>query len=256
MTYRSLPLLIAYTAFLLPLSAGYAFALDAKKLKQNSSLSQLEFDKNHPPAKPIEVNAEQVKAIIPDGGNIATPETRARLATPVSVSLSPAKQETKKSSLRPAARPISVTEVQFDDETKRSGYGSITPRIKGPEADAKNAVAVTSAKSWPHPKQGGCAAVFSPQDRLAKGRALRDVLGRFTGNDDYFESLNSRFCTQHCAASTQVSMLIGVGTVTSVETKFAILEDGAECRYKIVKPEAGVWMLIRTEKAVCACVPK
>ena len=158
----------------------------------------------------------------------------------------PADTKTARSMLNPsagktAAESLPAAENHF-----------ITPRLKGPSADRDGGSTITSKTRWTFKRKGGgsCAMPGSPDGTAKKAAALKEVLSRFTGNDDFYDSQ----CTQSCP-NKQHSALTSLSVSTAKSTEFDIEQKGIECFYQFRRRPETNWLTLQRIQATCACLP-
>lgn len=126
----------------------------------------------------------------------------------------------------------------------------LTPRIKGPATDSKNDLYITSVIGWPFTKGAFCQIPDTKENFCNKTKALKEVLNRFSGSDDFFETV----CAEHFCPNGESPTLTKLEfpkAATSLD--ITIIEN--ECKYSLQKGAIRNWMLVRAQTATCSCLP-
>ncbi len=212
------------------------------------SLSQLDFD--IPTSKPAidakadpdsldgeeeEVNSAKVidKSILPGGISDSEPEV------PV------VPREEKKAAdsdkvVKPARQIEPGTELTF-----------LAPRLKGPETDKNNSSVITSTLSWKKNKKGACQAPEGNAELCQKANSLKEVLRRFSGSDEFYDSQ----CQIACNNQDESSRLVALDLKGAAKDAFTFNRDKGLCRYQIAKKKEDKWVVLNSAKTVCSCLP-
>ena len=90
----------------------------------------------------------------------------------------------------------------------------------------------------------------SAEGLAKKAAALKEVLSRFTGNDDFYDSQ----CSQSCP-NKQHSALASLSVSTAKSTEFDIEQKGIECFYQFRRRPETNWLTLQRIQATCACLP-
>ncbi len=179
--------------------------------------------------------------------------------------LMPVKAVSKKENLRrvtstPKSDPVkdssSVRLLFRDMEESSKGYALLAPSLKGPLADSENVSLISSARRWTHTGNTSCVEPKSHVSLRGKAAALKEVLFRFSGNDDFYLALNQGVCAKRCEAPTHESLVTGFSVADAKGGDFKIQEEGLSCSYQLSKPETNPWLLLEGDKVVCSCIKK
>lgn len=123
----------------------------------------------------------------------------------------------------------------------------IIPNLKGPLADKNDPISITTEGGWASSKDGGCTAAGGRrlQDKV---KALREILARFTGSEEYYESR----CEESCP-NGKPAILTGLSVVDGRGGTFEIFSDAGTCRYRLRRPEEGRWLMLEGRSRICSC---
>lgn len=179
-----------------------------------------------------------------------TPEPTPIYTESVPVRLEPADSATARSMLNPAPEKT-VDPVEAAEIAGIVDNYLITPRLRGPRVDRGSENTITSKARWTFKRSGGgsCAQPGSPALMARKIEALKEVLNRFTGNDDFYDSQ----CSQKCADPKQTSVLAGLEISRSKITDFDIDQKGIDCVYRIQRKAGTAWQTLQRSTSTCLC---
>lgn len=237
--------------------------VDSKKDYQRGSLSQLQFDisgSKHDRSeeslrKGVELLEDLLEADVEPVEVKKKPVARAKSSTKSNVH-SPKKvkkaKKAKKALGSSAAKQHSVMLLPSEGASPQ-GYTFLIPRLKGPSTDKGANTLITSRHSWKRQKNRACHELSRSKGLADKSIALKEVLNRFSGSDDFYSSLNKAVCTQSCV-SGQHPKIVGLAVVETHGGDFSIVREGASCRYRIAKPKEHGWKMLQGRRAVCACL--
>lgn len=193
--------------------------------QSSKPFSQLEFDRK---ASPIS-KEKKLEAILGDEDN---EQPKANLL-----------DEKEKAKL--------LTQYSGQEYTLEEPESFLTPRIKGPATDTENNLYITSAIGWPFTKGAFCKIPDSKENFCKKTKALKEVLNRFSGNDDFFEVS----CERHSCPSGESPTLSELEFSKASSSSLEIAIVGNECKYSLQKGPIKNWMLVRAQTATCSCLP-
>ena len=131
----------------------------------------------------------------------------------------------------------------------------IVPKLRvGPLADKSNDSAITSKTIW---QRGGSKSCRSPQkvaDVCLQAAALKEVLSRYTGSEDFYQL----HCSEQCESSDEEMRAVSFKISKEDESKynFNILDEVRECKYQWSKPRSSRWGLQYLSSVTCTCLPK
>lgn len=137
----------------------------------------------------------------------------------------------------------------------RGEYGFLVPRLKGPWTDEKDSTRITSRRSWRPKKSSPC---HDPKTDLAlyhKAESVKEILFRYSGSDDFYDSLSSMACKDACRDSERIARITGFAVADTRGGSFKIHQLGRQCRYQLSKPKSGEWMMLEGVKVICTCLP-
>jgi len=140
------------------------------------------------------------------------------------------------------------------DDAEGAEYAFFSPRVKGPRTDVKNPDSITSRTAWSTPEGMKCSEIESAVRLGVKARAVREILRRYTGSNDYYDALNSKICSPYCEENKAKSILSGIEIVNLRGGAFRIEDDDGSCRYKLTRREDRHWSIYRAKKVVCHCL--
>ena len=157
------------------------------------------------------------------------------------------KKEVKKSSNEKFSYSGKAVNLKpFDD------LAFIPPGLKGVATDKKNSNAVTSSISWVLPKSKDCSIGVNETSFLKRGMALKEVLSRFTGNDDYFDASIDNICSEKCEGKEPLLTNLRIDELSSVVLSVGIIKNS--CRYLLEKPKKKDWKTIKLLSMTCSCI--
>lgn len=227
---------ILFTLFL-TIGAPAAFA----EGQRSKGMSQLDFDRPTPELVVKKPAADPIKEILSSptasSAKLGSPDSSARasLATPPAVPVAP-----------PAP-------TKFDWVKPSEGQSHmLIPRLKGPFADIKAKNTITTNMKWN--KQGAaCQDVTDAKSICGKSKALRELMSRFSGSDDFIDAQCTAF---KCANPAEHAVLIGFAVKNVAGGAFKMIEEGKACRYQISSESTPPkWQLLEGERGTCQCVP-
>ena len=128
----------------------------------------------------------------------------------------------------------------------------IPPGLKGVIADKKNSNVITSKTSWRLPKSKDCSIGVGETSFLKRGVALKEVLNRFTGNDDYFDASVENICSEKCEGKEPLVTNLRFDELSSVVLSVGIVRNS--CRYLLEKPKKKDWKTVRLLSMTCSCI--
>jgi len=226
---------------------------------RNRAMSQLDFDRQaEQAAKAAAPTKDQINVILSDD---ETPAKAPAVAKPApEVSKAPAAQtsETAKSTARaslaaPEVRKPNGEPANFDWRKPEEGSSHfLIPRLKGPFVDQNDKNAISTSESWKKGK-GGCADVHTEEALAKKSRSLKELMSKFTGNDDFFESQ----CPQNCLHTDEIAVLTAFAVKTVPDGEYKMAEANGNCSYQIRSTaQPAHWQMLEGERGVCSCLPK
>ena len=127
----------------------------------------------------------------------------------------------------------------------------LVPILRGVKTDSRNESAITSTGSWAAQSGTYCELMKGDTEECNSARSLRDVLRRFTGNDEFFKSQ----CPSTCRSPADVPVLKDLQLVDG-ETKLRKVLDGGSCSFQLTKPFQSAWKVGQVLRTECTCVPK
>ncbi len=216
-------------------------------------MSQLDFDKRpEAMAKPSNPTKDQITEIL-DAPSVQETAASA-VKKPAAAATEMKENATARASLAtpPALKPNGEP-VNFDWVKPQEGSAHfLIPRLKGPFVDPTDKKLISSTATWKRGK-AGCADVHSEEQVCGKAKALKDLMSKFTGSDDFFQSQ----CPQSCLHTTEVAVLSGFAVKKVPDGDYKMSETNGRCRYEIQShAEPAHWQMLEGERGVCSCVPK
>lgn len=217
-----------------------------------AQLSQLEFDG---PSRQVGQQALRKKQKLESAlktilDKEQSENARARLAEPKPVSLkkeeAPVKEATPKVEL---AKEEYRKEVLIGGE--RSEIHNLTPRLKGPFIDKGENSLITSKYRW-NKLAGSCGHPKERAEVLNKAGAIKEILFRFSGNNEAHDALVEQHCSTDCASS-QEAKLVGLAVESARGGEFRIAQDTTSCTYQLSKEGESEWKKLEVSKIVCGC---
>lgn len=130
----------------------------------------------------------------------------------------------------------------------------VTPRIRGPWVDKDDDSKITSDRSW-KAKATSCGEPGPDIEYVNKAIALKEVLNRLTGNNDFFLSQCSFL---QCPSSDLAPALVGLALASTRGGAFRFVPGAEErsCHYQLERPSGGHWLALTAGRATCVCLPK
>ena len=128
----------------------------------------------------------------------------------------------------------------------------LVPSAKGVEANPGQEHVITSAMSWRPMFSNSCQLMRGAPHACDQARALREVLRRFTGSDDFYDTQ----CEASCVRPSQMAVLKSIKftdeRVISLEAKMS----QTMCRYELARAPAGRWLTRQIKSHECVCVER
>lgn len=198
-------------------------------------LSQIDFDENYIATQPAEAEPQaapsKTKSKTTRKSNVTPPKSNA---------VSPKKGNPSRAMLSETPTERILTEKL------------ITPRLRGPFTDEGAPHRIRSTSKWKPQKRGICAQAADDTQMCSKAKALREVLYRFSGNNDFFESQ----CSQSCGDADAIAVPQGLNLEDTNGGSFKFITDAGSCQYQLERNKAGKWLVIKPSRVSCVCVPK
>ena len=150
------------------------------------------------------------------------------------------------------SNPSRASRARLDDpEALKAPQGLLIPMLKGVQTDVKNDSAITSSSSWAAQTGTYCELMKGDTEECNSARALRDVLRRFTGGDEFFNSQ----CQATCRSASDIAVLKDL-TFDAGPTKLRKVLSGNSSYIQITKPLSSPWKVGQVIRPDCTCVPK
>lgn len=240
---------IYYSLLLLVLTASPCFA---------QGLSQIDFDGRASARLALDGKAD-AKLIVPKPDQSQKPatakvitsvqdlkeqvESSAQAVSPETVSISAAAtRAAPRARLKPVSWPQGVVGNHF-----------ITPSLKGVLTDDQKGYQhwVTSKHAWKKQAKKSCGEPLNEAEALVKSEAVREVLFRFSGNEEFASSQ----CSGKCEREGYEHTLTGVSFNNLKGGTFKFVESKNECRYRLTKHSGKKWEVLQPTRVSCACLP-
>lgn len=126
----------------------------------------------------------------------------------------------------------------------------LIPRLKGLSSDSGQDWAITSEKRWFPEQKGGCQKPVRDEKLCQKSRALKEIVVRFSGNDDFYRDQ----CHKKCAEKDHVSLMTGFLLTNPQDLQLEVIEDGLQCRFRLKKNPDKSWLVGKTKEVACECL--
>ena len=215
--------------------------------------SQLDFDRPtaaiEAPRKPT---AEDLKVILDAAGTpaVAGVQPLAPVAKPPANS-SPKSDTTSRARLS-VPEPRSSSDSRFDWVKPEDGASHVlVPRLKGPMVDPEDTSTITTTAAWKR-EGSACQDVASSSGICGKALALRELLNRFSGSDDFYNGQ----CSQTCPNPGDRAVLVGFAVKKVEGSEFNMIEENKGCRYQITAAgDPPQFHMFQGERGTCQCVP-
>jgi hypothetical protein len=161
----------------------------------------------------------------------------------------------KNKEVKPIREALDISRHDVRSSDIVSGLTIVLPRFEGPFNDPNNDKAITSRTAWNQSSDGSCARFEDSLQVEDKSKAIKEILFRFTGTDDYYSSVKNDVCRSRCAGESETPVLSGVSFASSAGTSFRIEELGGRCVYRLESPSADDWDILEVKRVVCSCLP-
>ncbi len=154
-----------------------------------------------------------------------------------------AKRAAPRARLKPVSWPKDVVGNQF-----------ITPSLKGVISDDKQRFQswVTSKNSWKKKPGKSCGEPLNEAEMVSKSLAIREVLFRFSGNDEFA----SGQCQAECKTEGYSHQLAGVSFNNLKGGSFKFVDEKGECRYRLARHPKKKWQVLQPTRVSCVCLPQ
>ncbi|HQH27443.1 MAG TPA: hypothetical protein PLP17_08615 [Oligoflexia bacterium] len=165
-------------------------------------------------------------------------------------------QDTQKPAVggKTAGSAKSVAVVFAELSAPYSDYGLLAPQLPQPDTDSENPLLIAGNIKWLRQDGETCAEPKNAHSLQRKAQALAQVVLRFTGSEDFYQSLTDGICAGRCGTSLN-AVVTGFAVESSRGGSFTIKEDNGSCHYEVQKPNAGNWVTLQGTKVVCSCLP-
>jgi hypothetical protein len=209
-------------------------------------LSQLEFD--------IEMRRSRARGTQLNTANMDKDEAKAALELRALMEGKTPDQVITGDSEAGAARApgaVLITGVKTTNLVLEEEQRFIPPRLKGPFVDEMNASSITSKQSWA-PLGKSCLELSSTAELCGRAKALKEVLNRYSGSDDFYDFQ----CKNECSQKADIARLVDL---TLPEITPAVLRTVAidkQCHLRIQNLSDQRWLLLTAASGTCACLPK
>lgn len=227
------------------------------------SLSQLDFDGRFaapagPEPKPEAVLVEP--AAVQEAAPAAQPQEQSSAAPSVqdiekivqgSATAAPEQTATKK--LAETAAKRSAPRASLKPVSWPNGVvGFITPSLHGVRHDRSGKHRLTSENSWKSKKGKSCGQPANEAEALAKSNAIREVLFRYSGSEEFADEQ----CKATCDKPGYKHKLVGVSLKDLPgKGRFDFRNIAGECRYRLSRHPSEKWQVLQPSHVSCACLP-
>lgn len=153
------------------------------------------------------------------------------------------------SSSSQASEEVSSIKISKSSRSALPRSARLVHPSKSPLADPEDENYITTAIGWKKSENGGCAESTNPDVIRSKAAALRQLLYRFTGSDDY----HSTYCQDSCDNVVDKPLLSGLALNSNSGVAFNIIVIDDLCHYQLIKPSSGNWAPLLAAEAICTC---
>ena len=241
------PVFIGYLihAALICLILGYFApyqALSQSKPKPRKRLSQLMFDQGSKKNKADATPSELLEVM----------KKKAIKRSPTQNSSSSSNEVSNK--LQAVGKlALSRNAVKFNNSKPMNiDAGLIIPQVKtGPQEDKGRESVITSKHTWARGGSSTCKTPGRVVDICEKSLAMKELLNRFTGNDDFYDFQ----CSGECPSKDEVMVMEDMQLESNEIYTLRILDEVKACRYRWTKPRSTNWKILQSKSFTCACVP-
>lgn len=217
------------------------------------SLSQLDFDSRIAAEKAEETKSAPVKLIQPAP---EAPKPAVEEPAPAITSVAELKEQSAaqtKNLLAAAAKRAAprarLKPVEWPDGVVGSKF--LTPSLRGVQTDEKHDSRILSKYAWKKKGRAGCGEPKNEAEMITKSLAVREVLFRFSGSDEFASSQ----CQASCSNKGYSHQLTGLSFNKIEGGSFQFLERNGECRYLLTKSPRKKWEVLQPTRVSCACLP-
>jgi hypothetical protein len=149
---------------------------------------------------------------------------------------------------------LSSNAVLFTElDSSLSRYGLLVPRQKGPFIDEGNPDLITGTLKWERASASSCSEPGNEPAFFSKSEALREILFRYTGSNEFYDSLVQVVCRKECGESAATPFVTGFAVGNARGGTFKIVTQEHQCYYQIARPASGEWVPLEGEKVICSC---
>lgn len=200
--------------------------------KNKPAFSQLGFDGaprkivKEPKVKPPELSPSDAQKPSEKGGN--TPHTE-------------------------PSKPVALS-LQFFKESSEdvSAYSTIAPKLHdGPKTDPSDPDKITSLVKWQRAGSDTCRTPGDERNYCLKAAGLREVIYRFSGNNDFYDS----HCHRTCDKPGYKAVINTIKLDSQRGEEFRVLDPLKDCAFMFSKVAGRRWMFLTVAEIECVCLP-
>ncbi|MCC6220749.1 MAG: hypothetical protein IT291_05865 [Deltaproteobacteria bacterium] len=137
------------------------------------------------------------------------------------------------------------------DSNELADNSMLIPQLKGSLTDEPDRSIITSTASWNTNKAGMCADPHDGNNKCKKAAALKELLNRFSGSDDFFIG----HCNNICKNKNDVGALLSLDPLKPDKMTFGLQKTDKVCKYQMKNTEES-WKVLRLKSITCTCLPR
>jgi len=227
-----------------------------RPISAKAAFSQLGFDAavKHKSKKPAaasvgQLSLEELRSILGMKGQDSSASAKSDSVEAKSVTPVTAKKENSKVSPVTQARGRIGKLTQSWERDIPAEEAQIIPALK--KAEPNNSVsALTSEGNWKPLKGASCGEPANLAALCDKSKALKEVLNRYTGSNDFFDIQ----CPFTCSKKSEVATLAGLRISGTEAVEFKMQSSAGQCEYQLSKGVSDKWTLLKASRATCVCL--
>ena len=200
---------------------------------------------------------EETKPEQPSQETVAQPPTWPKAKKEIKIKKKPKRLPKIKATLDTTKSQVVVEEEpeqplpELEAAKLNAAENFIIPDPESIETDRRNSSRITTKRSWRRGRGGSCADPIAIKQMCAKSNAIKELLSRFTGNNDYYEN----HCEKECKIASETAQLYEIELIKESSTKLQFRRRGGTCRFKLSKNKDAEWLTLQASKTECTCLP-
>lgn len=126
----------------------------------------------------------------------------------------------------------------------------IPPLDRSPETDT-NPDTISSVIKWQKANGESCRLPGDDQNYCLKASALREVLRRFSGSDEFYDS----HCLRKCQKDGYVARMHFLSFDTNRREEIKVIDNAKNCAISVSKLTGRKWLTLDINQVECVCLP-